>query len=115
MDSDDATTRFMATVDRLLKAAPARLQPTGAAIIAAMYQGIGSDSRGLSSKLGIAHALVLREINELSGAMLHIVERDDRTQRTFVALTQEAQIIARAAVEVVIEPSVSSRVVPEMP
>ncbi len=115
MERDEAATRFMAVVYRLLKAAHGELQPTGAAILAAIDQGVGSDSRSLANSLGIAHALVLREISTLSGTMLHVVRRDDRTQRTFVELTVRAQTIALAASTAVNEHSVSSSALPETP
>ncbi|MGN8151754.1 hypothetical protein ACTJK5_05710 [Agrobacterium sp. 22094] len=97
MDEEDTATRFMAAVEELLQIAPAGLQPTGAALIVAVHIGLGSDSRSLSNKLGIAHALALREISALSGTMLHIVRREARTQRTFVELTEEAKALASTA------------------
>jgi len=97
MDEEDTATRFMAAVDELLQVAPAGLQPTGAALIVAVHIGLGSDSRSLSNKLGIAHALVLREISALSGTLLHIVRREARTQRTFVELTEKAKALATTA------------------
>lgn len=69
---------------------------TGGAIIAAVHLGIASDSRSLSNRLGIAHALVLREIATLSGPFITIEKRDTRTQRTFISLTsQGAELAAR--------------------
>ncbi len=100
--------RFMATVDEVLQIAPAGLQPTSAALIVAVHIGLGSDSRSLSNKLGIAHALVLREISALSGTLLHIVRREARTQRTFVELTEEAKTLASTASNALKASSVSS-------
>ncbi|PVE56337.1 hypothetical protein [Rhizobium rhizogenes] len=97
MDEEDTATRFMAAVDEVLRIAPAGLQPTGAALIVAVHIGLGSDSRSLSNKLGIAHALVLREISALSGTLLHIIRREARTQRTFVELTEMAKALATTA------------------
>lgn len=109
MDEEDTATRFMAAVDELLQIAPAGLQPTGAALIVAVHIGLGSDSRSLSNKLGIAHALVLREISALSGTLLHIVRREDRTQRTFVELTEKAKALATTASNTLKPSSLSSK------
>ncbi|MDQ1185985.1 hypothetical protein [Agrobacterium larrymoorei] len=112
MDEDDASTRFMTAVEEFLRIAPAGLQPTGAAIIVAVHMGIGSDSRSLSNKLGMAHALVLREVNALSDTMLRIVRRETRTQRTFVALTEEAQALAATASQALMKSSLSNSETP---
>ncbi|MEH3124279.1 hypothetical protein [Agrobacterium cavarae] len=108
MDEEDTVTRFMAAVEELLQIAPAGLQPTGAALIVAVHIGLGSDSRSLSNKLGIAHALVLREIGVLSGTLLHIVRRQARTQRTFVELTAKAKALASTASNALKASSLSS-------
>ncbi len=108
MDEDQSAARFMAVVEQISRAAPIAIDATGAAIIAAIHLGISSDSRSLSNRLGIAHALVLREINALSGKMLTIVKRDARTQRTFVELTDDAQALALSASEIWLKPSLSN-------
>lgn len=108
MDEDQSAARFMAVVEQISKTAPVAIDATGAAIIAAIHLGIGSDSRSLSNKLGIAHALVLREINALSGKMLTIVKRDARTQRTFVELTDDARALALSASKIWLKPSLSN-------
>lgn len=61
-----------------------RLTPIQAAILAALELGIACDSRTFSRLLGIAHALVLREVTALAqrGDALRIVKRDERTLRT---------------------------------
>ncbi|WP_113265850.1 hypothetical protein [Agrobacterium cavarae] len=109
MNEEDTATRFMAAVDELLQVAPAGLQPTGAALIVAVHIGLGSDSRSLSNKLGIAHALVLREISALSGTLLHIVRSEARTQRTFVELTEKAKALATTASNTLKPSSLSSK------
>lgn len=108
MSENQSATRFMAVVEQISQTAPAALDATGAALVAAVHLGIGSDSRSLANKLGIAHALVLREINALSGSMLTIVKRDARTQRTWVELTQQASQLALAASDVLLKPSLST-------
>ncbi|UHS61443.1 hypothetical protein HRR99_07905 [Agrobacterium vaccinii] len=97
MNDDQSAARFLAVAEQISQTAPVALDATGAALVAAVHLGIGNDSRSLSNKLGIAHALVLREINALSGRMLTIVKRDARTQRTWVDLTDEASSLASAS------------------
>lgn len=110
MNEDQSAARFLAVVEQIGETAPVALDATGAALIAAIHLGIGNDSRSLSNKLGIAHALVLREINALSGTMLTIVKRDARTQRTWVELTQEAERLAFEASEVLLKPTLSAKI-----
>ncbi|KAA3510166.1 hypothetical protein CPJ18_15550 [Agrobacterium rosae] len=98
----------MAVVEQISQTAPVAIDATGAALVAAVHLGIGTDSRSLSNKLGIAHALVLREINALSGRMLTIVKRDARTQRTWVELTDEASSVALSASKSLLKRSLSA-------
>jgi len=74
---------YMALVDAL-EAASGKTSRLGAGIIAALALDIASDSRSFSRILGIAHALVLREVVVLSaeGGYIRIRQRDERTQRT---------------------------------
>ncbi|NTE86430.1 hypothetical protein [Agrobacterium rubi] len=108
MDDDQSAARFLAVAEQISQTAPVALDATGAALIAAVHLGIGNDSRSLSNKLGIAHALVLREINGLSGRMLTIVKRDTRTQRTWVDLTDEASSLASSASEILLKSSLAA-------
>jgi hypothetical protein len=83
--------RFLDAV-AVVAAADATLSPIGAAILAAMDFGIAKDSRTFSRKLGIEHALVLREITALSSdglGFLKVVSRNERTQRTELALSDK--------------------------
>lgn len=105
MRDDDPAARFLAVADRISQTAPVAIDATGAALIAAVHLGVGSDSRSLANKLGIAHALVLREINALDGRMMTTEKRDARTQRTWVKLTEEASALALAASDVLLKPS----------
>ncbi|WP_245445419.1 hypothetical protein RMS29_006800 [Agrobacterium rosae] len=107
-DEDQSAARFMAVVEQISQTAPVAIDATGAALVAAVHLGIGTDSRSLSNKLGIAHALVLREINALSGRMLTIVKRDARTQRTWVELTDEASSVALSASKSLLKRSLSA-------
>ena len=108
MSDDQSAARFLAVAEQISQTAPVALDATGAALIAAVHLGIGDDSRSLSNKLGIAHALVLREINALSGRMLTIVKRDARTQRTWVDLTDEASSLASSASEILLKRSLAA-------
>jgi hypothetical protein len=79
-------------------AADRALTPVGAGLLAALHLGVCKDSRSFSRILGIAHALVLREVTDLAArGMLHIVGRNDRTQRTELALTEKGARLASAA------------------
>ncbi|NTJ42301.1 hypothetical protein G6L28_06765 [Agrobacterium larrymoorei] len=100
MDEDQSAARFLAVVEQIEKTAPVVIDATGAALIAAIYLGIGSDSRSLSNKLGIAHAIALRSISSLSGRLLKVAKRDTRTQRTFIELTDEGKALAHSASDV---------------
>lgn len=108
MDEDQSAARFMAVVEEIGNTAPVAVDATGAALVAAIHLGIASDSRSLSNKLGIAHAIVLRAINALSGSLLTVVRRDARTQRTFVTLTDEAEALALSASEVWLKRTLST-------
>ena len=74
---------YMTLVDAL-EAASGKISRLGAGIIAALALDIASDSRSFSRILGVAHALVLREVAALGaeGGYIRIWQRDERTQRT---------------------------------
>ena len=82
-------TDYMALVDAL-EAQSGRISRLGAGILAATALGIASDSRSFARILGVAHALVLRELVALSGegGYIRILKRDERTQRTRYALNR---------------------------
>ena len=88
--SDDPVDRYMALVEAVLEVEAAT--SLGAGILAAAHLGIAADSRSFAKTLGIAHALVLREVDGLSdeAGWLTVTKRDPRTQRTFYALTDSA-------------------------
>ncbi len=88
MPEDISEAQFLAYAD-MIKAQDPALSPIMAGIAAAVFHGIASDSRSFSKLFGIAHALVLREINLISGpdAPIEITGRDARTQRTHLKLT----------------------------
>ncbi|MBY5407471.1 hypothetical protein HFO98_03130 [Rhizobium leguminosarum] len=59
-----------------------------AGLLVAAELGIARDSRALARELGIAHSLVLRELNALAEreGLLQIVKRDPRTMRVHYTL-----------------------------
>jgi hypothetical protein len=93
--SEDAFMQIVASIS----SSDASLTGIGAALIAANRLGIAKDSRTFANKFGIAHALVLREISDISGEDGHfrIVSRNERTRRTELALTEKGERLAAAA------------------
>lgn len=85
---------FLAVVEAIRRQ-DATLSPLDAGIIAAVSQGIADDSRSFATLFGIAHALVLRQINLLCGpqAPIEIVRRDAHTHRTHLKLTVKGNIL----------------------
>jgi hypothetical protein len=79
---------FMARVEALLVAEAPRISPLGAGILVAIDMGI-ADSRSFSRLLGVEHALVLREIADLSGpeGLVTVTGRHAKTLRTALALS----------------------------
>ncbi|WP_027664576.1 hypothetical protein [Rhizobium leguminosarum] len=65
-----------------------RLTSIQAGLLVAAELGIARDSRAFARKLGIAHSLVLRELNVLAEreGLLRIVKRDLRTMRVHYTL-----------------------------
>jgi hypothetical protein len=82
---------FLTSVARLQAEVP-HLTAIQAGLLVAAHLGAAHDSRAFAGKLGLAHALVLRELNALAehGAMLRIEKRDARTMRTFFTPGAEA-------------------------
>ena len=79
--------RFLALAARLQDEDP-NLSPIQAGLLAAASLGIARDSSTFARLLGLAHALVLRELNALAerGDLLSIEKRDERTMRTHYVL-----------------------------
>lgn len=73
---------YMAFVEALMTASSS-LSGLGAGIVAALALNIAADSRTFARLLGVAHALVLREVSGLGqdGGYLRVRQRDPRTQR----------------------------------
>lgn len=89
---DESEAEYMAFVDALM-AASDNLTALGAGIVAALALDIASDSRTFARLLGVAHALVLREIAALGQehGYVRIRQRDPRTQRTRYELSVAGQ------------------------
>lgn len=91
---DEGEVEYMAFVDALMTASRS-LTGLGAGIVAAAALEIASDSRTFSRLLGVAHALVLREISVLGQdhGYIRIRQRDPRTQRTRYELSAVGQML----------------------
>ena len=89
---------FMSRVDALLKEEALRISPLGAGIIVAVDMGV-ADSRSFARLLGVEHALVLREIAELSGpdGPITVTARQAKTLRTSLALSAHGAQLLRLA------------------
>jgi hypothetical protein len=74
---------FMAAVEQVLQVYP-DLSKLQAAVVAADEMDIAHDGRSFARIFGVAHALVLRQVNALdeAGALLRITKREPRTMRT---------------------------------
>jgi len=98
-DEERSAAAFLAAVEKLQQSSPA-LTVTGAAILVAIHQDIATDSRSIANRLGLAHALVLREITSLSPSFLRVTKRDARTQRSFLEATGEGRALAASSSEI---------------
>ncbi len=94
MAEDYSATAFMAAVEQMVTLPEPQVTATGAAILLAIHRDIATDSRSIANRLGLAHALVLREISQLSPRFIRVTKRDARTQRSFLELTTEGAALA---------------------
>lgn len=85
--------RFLALAASL-EAQDPRLSPIQAGLLAAARFDIAGDSRTFARRLGLAHALVLRELSALDdrGDLVRLVKRDGRTMRTHFVLHDDASV-----------------------
>lgn len=97
MEEEQSAAAFMAAVERVQESSSQVLTATGAAILLAVYLNIAADSRSIANRLGLAHALILREITLLSPRFVRVTKRDARTQRSFLETTEEGQALAAAS------------------
>jgi len=95
---DEGEAEYMAFVDALMTASRS-LTGLGAGIVAALALDIASDTRTFARLLGVAHALVLREISVLGQehGYVRIRQRDPRTQRTRYELNAAGQRLVEEA------------------
>lgn len=98
VQDDVSEERFLALVAAVCTADPT-LSGVGAGLLVAHFLGVTRDSRSFSRIFGVAHALVLREVTALTGApgLMTVVSRNDRTQRTELALTPKGETLVSDA------------------
>ena len=88
--TDDAVEIYFAEVERICTKDP-WLSPLGGGILAGIALDVAHDSRAFAKALGIAHAIVLREIQTLVDLeRLVVTRRDDRTHRCSYVRTAAA-------------------------
>ena len=97
MEEEQSAAAFMAAVERVQESSSQALTATGAAILLAVYLNIAADSRSIANRLGLAHALILREITLLSPRFVRVIKRDARTQRSYLETTEEGQALAASS------------------
>ncbi|GLS23525.1 hypothetical protein GCM10007874_65460 [Labrys miyagiensis] len=87
MSAEDS--ELLAAIEAIRRLDPA-LTPLDGVILAAVTLGIADDTRSLAKLFEVEHALVIRAVNQLAdgGVWLDVVERQARTQRTKVALSE---------------------------
>jgi phage regulator Rha-like protein len=100
MEEEQSAAAFMAAVTRLQESSAQALTATGAAILLAVCLNVAADSRSIANRLGLAHALILREITDLSPRFVQVTKRDARTQRSFLEATEEGQALAAASLRI---------------
>lgn len=80
---------WAALCDALEGEADPLLDPLAGGILAAVALGLTGDSRSFARDFGIAHALVLREVNMLAeeAGLITVTRQDARTQRSHLVLS----------------------------
>ncbi len=87
---------MLAVVTALTKS-HADLSPLGAGIIAAAHLAIADNSMTFATKLGVAHAIVLRECVMLGeGGWITLTDRGDRSGRLFYTATNRGRTACEA-------------------
>ena len=74
-----------------------QLSLLAAGILVAADLGLAQDSRSFARKMGLAHALVLRECVTLAEelGLIDLEERNDRSQRIFYRVSVQGQVILK--------------------
>lgn len=87
---------FMSRVEALMTGREQQISPLAAGIVVAIDLGI-ADSRSFSRAIGVEHALVLREIADLSGpdGLIVVTARNAKTLRTSLALSARGSRLLR--------------------
>ncbi|TXM78923.1 hypothetical protein FV218_02135 [Methylobacterium sp. WL69] len=89
----DAET-FLAVTESVAALQPG-LSTLEAGVLAALHLNLAADTRSFSRVFGVEHALVLRAVEILVGeaALLTVIERAARTQRTRYAVTETGRAV----------------------
>ena len=89
----DAET-FLAVTDSIADLQPG-LSTLEAGLLAGLHLKLAADSRSFARVFGVEHALVLRAVEILVGeaALLGVIERAPRTQRTRYAVTETGRAL----------------------
>jgi hypothetical protein len=92
----EAADSFMSRVDALLEDETLQISPLAAGIVVAVDMGI-ADSRSFARVLDVEHALVLREIADLSapGGLIVVTGRHEKTLRTSLALSARGELLLK--------------------
>lgn len=90
---------FELLMQRLLEQHADSLSPLGAGLLAAAYTGYCTDSHTFSKRLGVEHALVIRECIVLADhhEAIEINGRNERSQRIQYVLTTGGHDLLEAA------------------
>ncbi|MGD1886731.1 MAG: hypothetical protein ACFB01_06345 [Cohaesibacteraceae bacterium] len=85
----EAEARFETMVARLLDDQANELTPLAAGLLAASHSGYCSDSHTFSKRLGVEHALVIRECVMLADQLgaIRVERKNERSQRMVFSLT----------------------------
>lgn len=88
----DAET-FLAVTDTI--AALSDLDRLESGLLAGLHLGLATDTRSFARIFGVAHALVLRALETVSGpeGLLTVIERNPRTQRTRYGVSEAGQLV----------------------
>ncbi|MEM1376588.1 MAG: hypothetical protein AAGG69_04290 [Pseudomonadota bacterium] len=85
----EAEAQFASLTEQLVSEGDTSLAPLSAGLLAASFSGYCSDSHTFSKRLGIEHALVIRECVQLADelGMIEIDHKNERSQRLRYKLT----------------------------
>lgn len=79
-------TQMITLIDALATQSETPVSPIGAALLAAHHLGVSRDTRSFAVKLGMSHAIVLRETVAMTEAgVVDLDDRNERSSRVFFA------------------------------